>query len=107
LLGNEETAPYEGVRVIWVAVPDDDRGTFGTLRPVTWHAVPDPLRFDGMSTVIAPAQIPTLCRETIDRHRITRTAQLLREHPDDRRCPDCQQRHLAIDADASEPLSLD
>lgn len=72
--------------VTWVAVPDD--GVPG--HTVTWHATREPVRLDGMSSVVSPEMILTLCREMRARHRISRTSQLLPViYANDRRCMGC------------------
>ncbi len=72
----------------WVAVPDDGRA----VRTVTWHATREPIQLDGMSSVVSPERILTLCRETVVRYRISRTAQLLPEISNDHCCMRCVVR---------------
>lgn len=75
----------------WVAVPDDAAGI-----SVTWHATREHIRLDGMSNVVAPELILTLCRETPARHRIRRTAQVLPELVNDHLCAGCAHPDLRV-----------
>ena len=79
-------------KVTWVAVPID----VTVDRRVTWHATHEPIRLDGMSGVVFPELILTLCRASLERHQISRTAQLLPEISNDRLCGCCVHPDLRV-----------
>lgn len=77
----------------WIAVPDDAANVAN--RSVTWHLTREAIRLDGMSNVVSPELILTLCREALARYRISRTAQRLPEILNDRRCACCTHPDLS------------
>lgn len=93
----------------WVAVPDD--GVPG--HTVTWHATRAPVQLDGMSSIVSPLMILTLCRETFSCHQISRTllrTQLLPElYASDHRCTGCVVRAALIEkiGDDRQTLMVD
>jgi hypothetical protein len=81
--GQKQTRPEEVLT--WIAISDDP-----VSRSVTWHATPSLVQLDGMSNVVAPKTILTLCVKAVPCYQISRTS---RQTPiiygQDRFCGNC------------------
>ena len=69
VVGEPNQARQEEIST-WIAI-------FDAAIDVTWHATRAPLQLDGMSNVVSPETILTLCGRAVPRHQILRTAHLM------------------------------